>query len=309
MTFQINVDILEELDCRAIEYTDGIGLFRTEFIFPNISPLQDSEEEQYTAYLNIFKYMKGKPITIRTFDFGGEKKTTKIQTSKENNPLLGIRGIRFYHKDNQELFLSQLRALLRASFIGKLNILLPMVSTLEEIYTIKEYLEATKAEISSQGILGTPQYKLGVMIEVPSLLYQLKEVSQICDFWSIGTNDLLQYIMATDRSNSNVEYLYSYMQPAFLRVLQKIFYEGYKYKTEVIMCGEMASDIYSIPLLLGAGLRNFSVSLSNLAEVINIATSYNTKDTRELFERAVMCNSVKAVEKEVKEFINNFNVH
>ncbi len=302
LSFELNIDVLEELQSNALQFADGIGLFRTEFFLSDVS-IHHSHKYQYEVYSQILSHMDGRPVTIRTIDIGGDKVPASMQQFEEENPLLGYRGIRFA-LGNRNLFYRQLQMLIKASPHGLLRILIPMVSTLEEFLETKELYEKAYESMRSELGEGSTRIEFGIMLEVPSLLYMLEDIAPHCDFWSIGTNDLLQYTMAADRNNASVSYLYSYFQPAFLRVLRDILHKAFTLAMPITMCGEMASDMNSIALLLGAGLRNFSVVPFQLSQVIAHATALKVSDARTLFEKAVMSTSVNAVQKQVEEFLH-----
>ncbi len=303
LSFELNIDVLEELESNILNFADGIGLFRTEFFLSNTS-IHHSQTYQYKVYSEVLSRMKGRPVTIRTIDIGGDKIPIGMQQFEEENPLLGYRGIRFA-LGHQSLFYKQLQMLIKASAHGTLRILIPMIATIEEFLETKELYKKAYNSIQSELPENSAAIEFGVMLEVPSLLYMLEDIAPHCDFWSIGTNDLLQYTMAADRNNANVGYLYSHFQPAFLRVLRDIFYTAFKHNMQVTMCGEMAGEINAIGLLLGAGLRRFSVVPFQLSRVISHATLLRVSDARTLFEKAVMCTSVDAVQKHVEEFLRD----
>lgn len=309
LRFEINVDVTEELESPACDFADGIGLFRTEFFLTDM-PLHHSEETQLEVYSLLLSRMKGKPVTIRTMDMGGDKMPLSMQQPDEENPLLGCRGIRFA-LSNRKLLYEQFRMLIKASPKGNLRVLVPMISTVEELLETKElYREARESfgDAAPAAQDGKDPVQFGAMLEVPSLLYMLDDIAPHCDFWSIGTNDLLQYTMAADRSNSSIAYLYSYFQPAFLRALREIFYKSAEFSVPVSMCGEMASDMSSIALLIGAGLRNFSVVPSRLAPVIEHATAIRASEARILFEKAVASSSVAQVKTHVDAFLHDMGL-
>lgn len=303
LSFELNIDVLEELQSSTLNFADGIGLFRTEFFLSDIS-IHHSHTYQYKVYSQILSHMKERPVTIRTIDIGGDKTPSAMQQLEEENPLLGYRGIRFA-LGNRNLFYTQLQMLIKASAHGTLRILIPMISTIEEFVETKELYEKAYSSMQSELPEDSAPIQFGVMLEVPSLLYMLDDIAPHCDFWSIGTNDLLQYTMSADRNNGSVEYLYSHFQPAFLRVLRDILYKAFELHMPVAMCGEMAGDMNSIALLLGVGLRNFSVVPFQLSHVIAHATSLKISDARTLFEKAVMCTTVASVKNHVKEFLRD----
>lgn len=237
---------------------DGIGLFRTEFLYLNREkPI--SEDEQFRIYLRVAERFKDKPVTIRTFDLGGDKNISYLQLPVEENPFLGLRGIRLAFKF-REIFEEQLRAILRASGICKnIQILLPMVSTLEEVKKAKEIIENLKEQLKRKEISYNEKIKIGIMIEVPSAAIISDILAKEVDFFSIGTNDLIQYILAVDRNNENVNYLYNSFDISILKTIKEVIKNAKSNNVKVSMCGEMASDLNAIPYLVKYGLEEFSV--------------------------------------------------
>lgn len=231
---------------------DGIGLFRSEFLYMNRASYP-SEEEQFQAYKTVLEQMAPKPVTIRTMDIGGDKEVDYMNLEKEMNPFLGYRAIRICLED-QELFKTQLRALLRASVYGHLRIMFPMIASLEELIQAKAILGEVKKEVPES------QYELGIMIEIPAAAMIADLLAEEVDFFSIGTNDLIQYSTAVDRMNAKVSDLYSPYHPAFLRLLNQIISAGRQAQIEVGMCGNVAGKADFIPLLLDMGLNEFSMS-------------------------------------------------
>lgn len=306
VSVKLNFDLLEEMDEKTIALSDGVGLFRTEFLFP-ITTSYFNEEQQLQMYMKVVSALKGKPVAIRTFDVGGDKTREYIQSLYEENPLIGFRGIRF-SLAHKEILLSQLRSILKASHYGEIRILVPMISTFNEWEEFLELLEKAKTQLQQEGIEFDANIKVGPMIEVPSILYMLEDFAPYSDFWSVGTNDLLQFIMASDRTNSRVEYLYQNLQPAFLRLLRDLFHSSYELGIEVSICGEMASDVKTLPLLLGAGLRNFSVSSSRLPHVIAQISNTRVDLARQLFEDVAQLTHTEKVLQKVEDFLSE-NLH
>lgn len=241
---------------------DGIGLFRTEFLYMNRQGLPD-EEEQFIVYRQILEKMQGKPVVVRTLDIGGDKHLPYLKMPTEMNPFLGYRAIRLCLHE-QEIFRSQLRALLKASIYGNLKIMFPMIATVEEFRAAKKLLLEETQRLVDSGVAVSEEIEVGLMIEIPSAAIIADLFAQEADFLSIGTNDLIQYTVAVDRMNENVSYLYQPYHPAVLRLIKIIIDAGKQHGKWVGMCGEMAGDEIAIPLLLAFGLDEFSVNASSI---------------------------------------------
>ncbi len=251
-------DVDAVIECNA----DGVGLLRSEFLFSSAKELY-SEEKQYETYRSILIKMDGMPVTIRLFDFGGDKKLTGLSFPVEENPALGCRGIRFDFA-HIDILRIQLKALFRASVYGKLSILIPMVSTTEEIHKLNKLIIEIKKELKNTCSSFEKNIKIGVMIEVPSAAIMCDKFAPFCDFFSIGTNDLIQYVMAADRTNEKLDYLYSNYHPSILRLIKNVATVAEKNNISCSVCGELASDRYMIPTLIGLGVKKISVSPGDL---------------------------------------------
>ncbi|HEY4602122.1 MAG TPA: phosphoenolpyruvate--protein phosphotransferase [Cerasibacillus sp.] len=241
---------------------EGIGLYRTEFLFMGKSDMP-SEDEQYEAYKTVLEAMDGKPVIVRTLDIGGDKEIDYLQLPKEMNPFLGFRAIRFCLA-NETVFRTQLRALLRASVHGNLKIMFPMVATLEEFRQAKQIFLEEKATLKDGGVAVSSSIEVGIMVEIPSTAVIAKQFAKEVDFFSIGTNDLIQYTMAADRMNEQVAYLYQPYHPAILNLVHQVIEAAHSEDKWVGMCGEMAGDPIAIPILLGLGLDEFSMSATSI---------------------------------------------
>ncbi|WP_410513750.1 phosphoenolpyruvate--protein phosphotransferase [Paenibacillus sp. BR2-3] len=243
---------------------EGIGLFRTEFLYMGRSEVP-SEEEQFQAYKTVLEKMKDKAVVVRTIDIGGDKELPSLKLPKEDNPFLGFRAIRLcLETPGQELFRTQLRALLRASIYGNLKIMFPMIATLDELREAKGVLQEEKQKLRSAGTEVSDSIAIGMMVEIPASAVLADLFAPEVDFFSIGTNDLIQYTMAADRMNGRVSYLYQPYNPAILRLIKMVIDAAHSHGKWVGMCGEMAGDRAAIPLLLGLGLDEFSMSASSI---------------------------------------------
>jgi len=300
-TFGIFANVANVKDLKAAnEYgAEGIGLFRTEFVYMDRSN-EPSEAEQFDIYKTMVEGMKGKPVVIRTLDVGGDKELSYLGIPKEDNPFLGFRAVR-YCLTNVPLFKTQIRALLRASVYGELHIMVPMISNLEEVIAMKKIFKEVEGELGEKNISYAP-YKLGIMIEVPSAAFLSDVLAQHVDFFSIGTNDLIQYTMAADRMNKSVSYLYSPYMPALVRLINMVISNGRQFGIHVAMCGELASNPRFIPLLIGMGLHEFSMSANRMLESRYIFSKIDIESCKALKDHVLTLHT----EKEVKEVLEDF---
>ncbi|GAB3057380.1 phosphoenolpyruvate--protein phosphotransferase [Virgibacillus ainsalahensis] len=241
---------------------EGVGLYRTEFLYMGKSELP-TEDEQYEAYKSVLEQMGDKPVVVRTLDIGGDKELDYLDLPKELNPFLGFRAIRFC-LENENVFRPQLRALLRASAHGNLKIMFPMIATLEEFRQAKAILLDEKETLTGEGVKVSNDIEVGIMVEIPSTAVIAKQFAEEVDFFSIGTNDLIQYTMAADRMNEQVSYLYQPYHPAILNLVNNVIEAAHSEGKWVGMCGEMAGDPIAIPILLGLGLDEFSMSATSI---------------------------------------------
>ncbi|MGG0720366.1 phosphoenolpyruvate--protein phosphotransferase [Robertmurraya massiliosenegalensis] len=270
---------------------EGVGLYRTEFLYMGRDELP-TEDEQFESYKAVLEGLEGKPVVVRTLDIGGDKELPYLKLPKEMNPFLGFRAIRLCLEE-KEIFKTQLRALLRASTYGNLKIMFPMIATLDEFRQAKAMLEEEKAKLQSEGVSVSDKIEVGIMVEIPSTAVLADQFAKEVDFFSIGTNDLIQYTMAADRMNERVSYLYQPYSPSILRLVKMVIDAAHKEGKWTGMCGEMAGDETAIPLLLGLGLDEFSMSATSIlkarsqilrlskAEMEKLATEALQKSTTE----------------------------
>ena len=279
---------------------DGIGLFRTEFLFMDSNQMP-TEEEQFESYKRVAETMKDKLSIIRTLDAGGDKNIPYLNLEKEENPFLGYRAIRLC-LDNVGMFKMQLRAILRASAYGNLAIMFPMISKIEELKLAKEILEECKKELELKNISFNREIKVGIMVEIPAVAIMADEFAKECDFFSVGTNDLIQYTLAAERGNSKIANIYTKNHPAVIKLLKYTIDAAHNNGIFCGMCGEAASNIHYIPLLIGLGLDEFSMNSSAVLESKKIINNLNKKKCEDLAEEVLKCISDKEVEKILKEF-------
>ncbi|MEH7882980.1 phosphoenolpyruvate--protein phosphotransferase [Bacillus sp. JJ1609] len=278
---------------------EGVGLYRTEFLYMDRDQLP-TEEEQFTAYKAVLEGMEGKPVVVRTLDIGGDKELPYLNLPKEMNPFLGFRAIRLCLEE-QDIFRTQLRALLRASVYGNLKIMFPMIATLVEFREAKAMLEEEKAKLVNEGIQVAELIELGIMVEIPSTAVLADQFAKEVDFFSIGTNDLIQYTMAADRMNQQVSYLYQPYNPSILRLLKMVIDAAHKEGKWAGMCGEMAGDETAIPILLGLGLDEFSMSASSILKARSLIRQLNKTDMEKLADSVLNMSTTEEVVKAVNQ--------
>lgn len=271
-----NIGVPNDVDMALENDAEGIGLFRSEFIFMNREH-QPTEDEQFEQYKEVLVKMGDKPVIIRTMDIGGDKNVPYIDIPKEMNPFLGYRAIRLC-LGNLEVFRTQLRAILRASVYGNVKIMIPMISTMKELKDSKKILQQAKDELTKEGIKFKKDIEIGIMIEIPSAAIISDLLAREVDFFSIGTNDLIQYTMAVDRMNSKLSYLYSQYHPALLRLIKGIIDNAHDAGIWVGMCGEAAGDPKLIPVFLGMGLDEFSMNSPSILRARYIVRNLNKAD-------------------------------
>lgn len=294
-----NIEVPEEVDAVLSHGADGIGLYRSEFLFLRPGALP-SEQEQYDAYTRVLEAMRGSPVTIRTLDVGGDKISPGLRENREKNPILGWRAIR-YCLANPDLFRTQLRALLRASVNGSLRIMFPMISGIEELYQAYDVLEEVRGELRSQGFPFDEEVPVGIMIEVPSAALTADVLTHKADFFSIGTNDLIQYTIAVDRGNENIAYLYRPFHPGVLRLIKNVIEAAHEGGISVAMCGEMAGDPDAAVVLLGLGLDEYSMGAVGIPEVKRIIRSVSLSEAEEIVGTILDMRSADEIDRYVRE--------
>lgn len=297
-----NIELPQEIEVVKNEGAEGIGLYRTEFLFLDRTDLP-SENEQLEAYKEVVSQMKPYPVTIRTLDVGGDKFISHLGTPTEVNPFLGLRAIRLCLK-NKDLFKTQLRALLRASIFGKLRIMIPMISELEELKQTKRIIEEVKQELKIEKVCFDPHIELGIMIETPSAAITSDTFANEVDFFSIGTNDLIQYTIAIDRVNEQLAHLYNPLHPAILRLIKYTVECAHKRGKWVGMCGEMAGNPLFAMVLVGMGLDELSMSSSSILKVKEAIRSFNITEAKELVQKILRLSTTNEIEKTLTEIMH-----
>lgn len=282
---------------------EGVGLYRTEFLYMDKEDDFPSEEEQYEAYKAVLEGMNGKPIVIRTLDIGGDKELKYFKMDEEMNPFLGYRAIRLC-LDRTDIFKTQLRALYRASVHGKLRIMFPMISSLEELLKSKEIIKEVLSEMDAEGIEYSKDVEVGMMIEIPSAAVISDILAKHVDFFSIGTNDLIQYTCAVDRMNQKISYLYNQFNPAVLRLIKMVIDNAHKEGKWVGMCGEAAGDQRMIPILLGMGLDEFSMSPISILPARKFITSVNYEDMKKFANEVLTMGTAEEIKAYVDKTFN-----
>jgi phosphotransferase system enzyme I (PtsI) len=305
-----NIEIMEELPSVLTYGAEGIGLYRTEFLYLNRKDLP-SEAEQFEIYKTVSQKIAPHPVTIRTLDIGGDKFMSHIDVAEEINPVMGLRAIRFCLKE-VAIFKTQLRAIMRSSAYGKVKIMFPMISGIEEVRQIKIILSEVKKELQAEHKVFDPDIEIGIMVEVPSAASIADILAKEVNFFSIGTNDLIQYTLAIDRVNENVSYLYEPLHPAVLRLLRNIINAAHDNGIPVAMCGEMAGEPFYMPILLGLGIDELSMNVMALPRVKSVLRSLDYKQSQLVTDSIFKLSTAQEIEtllkKEVKKhFLRIFN--
>lgn len=279
---------------------EAVGLYRTEFLYMGRDQLP-TEDEQFEAYKAVLEGMGDEPVVVRTLDIGGDKELPYLDLPKEMNPFLGFRAIRLCLEE-KDLFRTQLRALLRASVYGKLCVMFPMIATVQEFRAAKALFLEEKEKLVAEGVAVSNDIELGIMVEIPSTAVIADIFAKEVDFFSIGTNDLIQYTMAADRMSEKVSYLYQPYNPAILRLVKNVIEASHKEGKWTGMCGEMAGDSLAIPLLLGMGLDEFSMSATSILQARSQIKNLTLAEMKELVEKAVMCATTEEVLALIEEY-------
>lgn len=299
-----NIELPEDVASVMSHGAEGIGLYRTEYFYMNRSGLP-SEEEQFNAYKSVVTRINPSPVVVRTLDLGGDKFLSQLEIPREMNPFLGWRAIRFC-LERPDIFKVQLRAILRASAFGNLKMMYPMISGVRELRQANTLLEEVKQELRRKKIAFNEDMPVGAMIEVPSAAIMSEALAIEVDFFSIGTNDLIQYALAVDRVNEKIAYLYQPTHPAVLKLIKQVIDSGHKEKIPVALCGEMAGDINLTMILLGLGLDEFSTSPIAVPEIKKIIRSVNFSEAQEIAEKALSLFTAKEILDFAKEKLREF---
>ena len=298
-----NIGTPKDLEGVVNNGAEGVGLYRTEFLYMD-SHEMPTEEDQFEAYKAVLEGMNGKPVVVRTMDIGGDKELPYLPLPHEMNPFLGYRAIRI-SLNEPEMFRTQLRALLRASVYGKLRIMFPMIATLNDFRGAKALLEEEKAKLIAEGVEVSDDIQVGIMIEIPAAAVLAHQFAKEVDFFSIGTNDLIQYTMAADRMNERVSYLYQPYNPSILTLIKHVIDSAHKEGKWAGMCGEMAGDQTAVPLLVGLGLDEFSMSASSVLKTRSLISKLTLSDMQVLEAKAINeCATVEEVEALVAEAVS-----
>ena len=297
-----NIGTPKDLESVISNDGEGIGLFRSEFLYMDRKSAP-SEEEQYAAYKEVAEKMKNKPVVIRTLDVGGDKELDYLNLPKEMNPFLGYRAIRVC-LDKVDIFKTQLRAILRASAYGNIKIMFPMISSIEELRAAKAILQEVKMNLSSEKIAFNENLEVGIMVEIPAAAIISDLLAKEVDFFSIGTNDLIQYTTAVDRMNEKISHLYNPFHPALLRLVKMVIDNAHSENKWVGMCGEVAGDPKLIPILIGMGLDEFSMSPISILKARDIIRNISQEKMRDLAQQVINLPTAEEVEKFIEKNIN-----
>ena len=294
-----NIEFPDEAEVVLQKGGEGVGLYRTEFLYLN-RPTEPVEQEQYEAYAEVVRVFKDKPVIIRTFDLGADKYTQSRRLAPEPNPFLGLRSIRFCLQ-NLTMFKTQLRAILRASVLGQVKIMFPLITNIQELMQAKMILHDVMEDLDEEGIAYNRDLDVGIMVETPSAALTASTLARDADFFSIGTNDLTQYTLAVDRGNELVSTLYSAADPAVLRLIRTVIQDAYKARIDVSVCGETASEPEYVMLLLGMGVRTLSMTPPMIPEIKQVIRSVTIEDCNHLTREVLAMNS----ERQISSYLRN----
>ncbi|HUT83864.1 MAG TPA: phosphoenolpyruvate--protein phosphotransferase [Thermodesulfobacteriota bacterium] len=294
-----NIELVEELPSVLEHGAEGIGLYRTEFLYLNRKDLP-TEEEHFAIYKSVVEKISPYPVTIRTIDLGGDKFISQIELAEEMNPAMGLRAIRFCLKE-VGIFKTQLRAILRASAFGKVRLMFPMISGFQEIIQIKSILQEVKEDLVNKNQSFDPELEIGIMIEIPSAVTIADLLAREVDFFSIGTNDLIQYSLAIDRVNEHVSYLYEPLHPAVLRVISNVIDAAHNAGIRVSMCGEMAGESMYVPILVGLGLDELSMNALSILKVKKMIRSVSYRESREFIKEIYKMYTASEIESYLRQ--------
>jgi len=293
LNLMANIELVEEVVGAKDYGATDIGLFRTEFLYLDLKRFPTEDELLY-KYKELIELMSPHSVTIRTLDINGDKVNPNLSTLEEANPALGLRAVRFC-LENQDIFITQLKAILRAAAFGNIKLLIPMISCVEEIIQVKQVMKMAVLELEKEDKVFNKDIPLGVMIEIPSAVMIAEHLAEHVDFFSIGTNDLIQYSLAIDRRNRKVAHLYQALNPAVLKMIKMTYDAAKKKDIDLIMCGEMAGDPINIPVLVGMGLTNFSMNSASIPVVKNMIRNLDTIKAKNSLKKIIALNSVQEI--------------
>ena len=293
-----NIGGPQDIDIVINNTAEGVGLLRSEFLYMNSDDFP-TEKEQFEAYKKVAEKLQNKKIIIRTLDIGGDKNLKYMKLPKEENPFLGYRAIRIF-LDNVALFKVQLRAILTASAYGNLAIMLPMISSIEELREAKRIIQDVKEELKMKQVPFNENIEIGIMIEIPSAALMAEELAKECDFFSIGTNDLIQYTVAVERGNEKVANLYTHFHPAVIRLIKYVIESAHKNGIQCGMCGEAAADLLFIPILVGLGLDEFSMNANKILPARELIRKLDFQDSKKLADEVVKLSSSEEIKKKLQ---------
>ncbi len=299
LNLMANIELVEEVVSAKDNGASGIGLFRTEFLYLDLKRFP-TEEELLIKYKELAELMTPQSVTIRTLDINGDKFNPYIDPVEEANPALGLRAVRFC-LENKDIFITQIKAILRAGAFGHIKLLIPMISCMEELVQVKAVIRQAVAELERDEKVFNKDIPLGIMIEVPSAVLMADELAGQVNFFSIGTNDLIQYSMAIDRRNRRVAHLYQALNPAVLKMIKMTFEAARKNNIEVVMCGEMAGDPINIPVLLGIGIRHLSMNPASIPVIKKMVRDIDIEKARKISEELIQFTTVQEIIRFIQE--------